>query len=700
MKDKILRFLDDRPAPQSLAAICERFKARKGDVIAILDEALENGEVYRTKKDKYTSLRHAGVVRGRAIVRSGAPVFIRPDDGERDYYLADGAETVMNGDIVLVQPTDNGERPRCSLIRVVRRAITQLPAVIEVEIRQARPKKKQKQPPKPHITAYAYPLDSRLGDPIRLRTKSIDGMNDGDIAMVRMIKYPEANQEALGEIAEVFGRDDDLEAIAQAILATHRIPRHFDDAALAEADILPAIISEDVLLDREDLRSWTTFTIDGADAKDFDDAVSLEKLPNGWRLGVHIADVSHYVRHNSAIDQAALERGTSVYLPGMTLPMLPERLCNDLCSLIPGADRLALSAIMDIENGSVKDFRIIPSVIHSSARLTYDQVNRMLAGETDHGIPDKIIGTLRSMNRLKDELAAMRRSRGSIDLDLPEAQIVVGEHMLPKAVELRTRGESERMIEQFMLTANECVAEYARHLELPFLYRVHAEPDGERLTGVNDMLAAAGFGLHLAPSPRPGDVAAILDAIADHPSAPDIRRALLLSMSKAKYAETPDGHYALAAEDYCHFTSPIRRYPDLFVHRMLKRRISGKPHARLDVHALAEQCSERENAAAMAERETDHMLMAAYMARHTGRRFEARISRIGKSVMFVALPNTIEGAVPAHYMRERYVTDEQRREAVFIPSGRTVHLGDTIQVRVESAIPATGEIEFSLVSEG
>lgn len=699
MKEKILRFLDERPAPQSLAAICERFKARKGDVISILEDALESGEVYRTKKDKFTSLRHAGVIRGRAIVRSGAPVFIRPDNGERDYFLSGGSDMVMNGDIVLIQPTDSGERPRCSLIRVVKRAVTQLPAVIEIEIHAAKQKKKQKQPPKPRTVAYAWPLDSRICDPIRLRTKSVEGVNNGDIAMVRMVKYSEPNQEALGEISEVFGRDDDLEAIAQAILATHQIPRHFAADVLAEAATLPAIIDEDALRDREDLRQWVTFTIDGADAKDFDDAVSLEKTEDGYTLGVHIADVTHYVHHGMAIDRSAQERGTSVYLPGLTIPMLPEELCNDRCSLVPDADRLTLSAIMEIQGGGVKDYRLVPSVIHSRARLTYDQVNKMLAGDAESGVPAELHDVLRLMNKLKDELAAMRRSRGAIDLDLPEARIVVGEHMQPKAVELRERGESERMIEQFMLTANECVAEYGRHLELPFLYRVHAEPDGERLAAVNDMLAAANCRLRLTAAPRPGDVAAVLNTITDHPSAPDIRRALLLAMSKAKYAETPDGHYALAAEDYCHFTSPIRRYPDLFVHRMIKHSLAGKPQVRMDVRELAEQCSERENAAALAERETDHMLMAAYMARHVGRRFEARVSRIGKSVMFVSLPNTIEGAVPAHYMRERYVIDEARREATFIPSGRIVRLGDTVLVRVENAIPATGEIEFSLISE-
>ena len=697
LRELILEFLDDRPTPQSLAAICERFKAAKGDVIAVLEAALENGEIFRTKKEKYTSLRHAGAVRGRAIVRSGAPVFIRPDDGERDYYLSGGAETVMNGDIVLVQPTDTGDRPRCALLRIVRRAVTQLPAVIEIDIRPNKPKKKQKQPPKPHITALAYPLDSRLGDPIRLRTKSIEGVHSGDIAMVRMIKYPEPNQEALAEVCEVFGREDDLEALAQAILAAHHIPRRFADDVMQEAMLLERDVDASVLEGREDLRELTTFTIDGADAKDFDDAVSLEKTEAGWRLGVHIADVSHYVRHGSAIDREAQERGTSVYLPGLTLPMLPEQLCNDLCSLVPDQDRLTLSTLIDIADGKVGSYRIVPSVIHSHARLTYDQVNRMLANEADSGVPDELQDTLRQMNGLKDQFSAMRTRRGAIDLDIPEATIVVGSHMRPTAVELRERGESERMIEQFMLTANECVAEYARHLELPFLYRVHAEPDSERLGAVNELLATIGSGLRLDASPKPGDVAAVLNAVSEHPSAPDVRHTLLLAMSKARYAATPDGHYALAAQDYCHFTSPIRRYPDLFVHRMLKRHLSGKPQARLDVHALALQCSDRENAAAQAEREADRMLMAAYMARHIGRRFDARVSRIGKGAIFVALPNTIEGALPAYYMRERYVIDEQRRSAAFIHTGRVISLGDTVRVCVENAIPATGEVEFSLV---
>lgn len=697
LKASILKFLDERPVPQSLSAVCERFKSGKGETLSLLDAAVEAGEIFRTKKDKYTSLRNAGVLRGTAVVRFGAPVFIRPEAGSMDYYLGN-TDWLMNGDTVLIQPLDASEKPRCSLVRILRRAVTQLPATVEIETHPVRQKKKQKQPPKPHVTAVAYPLDSRIASPIRLRVKSLEGVRSGDIAMVRIVRYPEPNQETLGEITEVFGREDDLEAIVQSILAVHEIPRAFDEAALQEADHLLDRISDADMEGREDLRGETVITIDGADAKDFDDAVSLKKTGSGWDLGVHIADVSHYVRHGSAIDAAALERGTSVYMPGLTIPMLPEQLCNDRCSLLPEEDRLTLSVLMQLApDGRVTDYRITPSVIHSRARLTYEQVNRMLSGQEDHNIPPQLCPMLRDMNALKDKMAALRSARGAIELDLPEARITVGKRMIPTAVILRERGESERMIEQFMLAANECAAEFARQIELPFLYRVHDEPDSERLGAVNDQLSAIGCALRLAEQPRPIDVAAVLNAIREHPSAIDIRRQILLAMSKARYAPTPDGHFALAAQDYCHFTSPIRRYPDLFIHRMIKRYLAGQPHAHLDVHALASQCSRRETEAALAERETDKMLMAAYMARQIGRRFDARVTRITRSVIFVSLENTIEGAVTPYYMSERYAVDEQRRYAEFIPSGRKICLGDTVRVRVENAIPATGEIEFSLV---
>lgn len=699
LPDQILRFLEDRPVPQSLAAICERLHADKSEAGRILDGLVAEGALLRTKKEKYATLRQTGVIRGRALARPGAPVFVRPDDDGRDLFLADGNELVMNGDVVLVRPTSDGDRPRCDLSAIVHRAVEQLPAFIEIEVQPPRAKKKHKQPPQPHVTGYAYPLDSRLSDPIRLRTKSLEGAHSGDIAMVRIVRYPDGKQEPLGEIVQVFGREDDLEAVVRAILARNAIESDWNADALAEADALPGEISEADLLNRQDLRDWTVFTIDGEDAKDFDDAVSLTRSGDVWQLGVHIADVSHYVRPGTALDAAALERGTSVYLPGLTLPMLPERLSNDLCSLRPGADRLTLSVLMDIRDGLVTHWRITPSVIRSKARLTYAQVNRMLAGADASGIPEALCETLRQMNALKDRLSVGRAARGAIDLDLPEAQIMVGDHFAPKSVELRERGESERLIEQFMLSANECVAATAREQQLPFAYRVHAAPDADRLPAVNELLRAMNVPLQLGDDPQPREVAAVVEATRELPSAPEIRHALLLAMSKAHYSEHPDGHYALAASDYCHFTSPIRRYPDLFVHRMLKRYLAGMPPAHVDAAAIAQQSSEREVAAATAEREADRALMAAYMARHIGQTYAGRISHIARSALFIALPNTIDGALPARYLRERYEADERRRSVVFVHSRRVLHLGDAVTVRVENAIPATGEIEFSLVEE-
>lgn len=702
LPESILAFLDDRPVPQGRAAICERFKADKAEVNRILERFLADGTLVCTKKEKFTTLRRAGLVRGKAMARSGGPVFVRPDGGGRDLFLSGGKSIVMNGDILLVQVTEDGDQPRCELHSIVRRAVEQLLAFVEIEAKSPRMKKNHsKKHAQPRVSALAYPLDSRLCDPIRLRAGSLEGVQSGDIAMVRMLRYPDGCQEPLGEIAEVFGREDDLEAILRAILAQNGIEREWNLAVLADVEALTDGLNDAALMNRQDLRDWTIFTIDGEDAKDFDDAVSLTSTPDGWLLGVHIADVSHYVRPGTALDAAALERGTSVYLPGLTLPMLPERLSNDLCSLRPGVSRLTMSVLMDVRDGEITDWRITPSVICSQARLTYDQVNRMLAGEPDSGVPEALHEVLRDMNALKDRLAARRSARGAIDLELPEAFIPVGEGFVPKAVELRSRGESERMIEQFMLSANECVAATAKRQQLPFAYRVHAAPDPERLPAVNDLLRAVGVPARLGNDPQPGEVAAVIRATADLPSAPEIRHALLLAMSKARYSEKPDGHYALAAADYCHFTSPIRRYPDLFVHRMLKRHLAGMPPAHVDAHGICVQSSEREIAAATAEREADRALMAAYMARHIGRKYDGRISRITKKALFVALENTIEGTLPARYMRERFETDEQRRSAVFVHSRRMLRLGDPVVVRVENAIPATGEIEFSLVnSEG
>ncbi|MBR1561395.1 MAG: ribonuclease R [Clostridia bacterium] len=662
------------------------------DVEAALETLIAEGEVVRTKKGRYTTAAGAGLVRARVgFQRNGTPLARPVDGGESMQVEVSGAERCMPDDLVLVRPAGL----KCALHTILKRGRDGFAAFVRIEQRA----KKGAHRGDVKQVATAVPCDLRIPYDVVL-TGDLSYVRNDQIARLRIEKYPEYNRPIYASVERVLGGGSSMRALMKAVAEDHDFTTEVSDAVAAEANEMPASVSAEDTAGREDLRELLTFTIDGATAKDFDDAVSIEKLDGGWRLGVHIADVSHYVRPRTAIDEDALIRGTSLYLPGLTVPMLPECLSNHLCSLMPDADRLAMSLFMDIRDGAVTDHRLVESVIHSHARLTYQAVNRLWDGG-DADIAPEVQAALADMLELSHVLREKRKARGAIDFEIDEPEFILNDEGEPEDVLCEPRGEAEKMIEDFMLAANETVAALARNTELPFIYRVHEDPDADRLRQLEAFLSGLDMHVHISANPHPGKLQAILEDAKDHPARDVIRQYLLRALKRAQYSEKPLGHFAMAMQDYCHFTSPIRRYPDLTVHRMLKLLLHGDmdkaQRMAKRMPELANECSLRENAATLAERQGDGIMMAAYMAKQVGRKFDGVISGVTGWGLYVTLPNGAEGLVHIAGLDDFYVYDAERSRLVGEATGTVFKLGDRVRVRMESAVVQAGEINFELV---
>ena len=608
MKEQLYDMIAEARAPMTARQLSEALGAPLQDVQAALDALALEGRLASTRKGGWAVPESIGLTAARAgFQRNGTPTATPLSGGPAMTLVVAGAERCMPDDLVLVRP--QGER--CQLHGILRRGKDSFAAYVRVERRA--PRGAPRRGAQVQTVATAVPCDLRIPYDVVL-TGDLSSLSNDQIALLRIEKYPQMSRPIYASVVRVLGDEGSLPALMRAVAEDHGFATDVDAAVGAESLGMPDAVRPQDLDGREDLRELLTFTIDGSTAKDFDDAVSIGRTERGWRLGVHIADVSHYVRPGTAIDADAYRRGTSLYLPGLTVPMLPECLSNNLCSLMPDVDRLALSLFMDIESGKIVDHRLVKSVIHSHARLTYEAVNRMFTGG-DCDIPSNVRRALYDMRTLSHALRARRQMRGAIDFEIDEPAFVLNEKGEPDEILLEPRGEGERIIEDFMLAANETVAALARATELPFVYRVHEAPDGDRLRALEAFLSGLGLYVHIGAEPHPGVLQGVLERAKDHPARDVIRRDLLRALKKARYCEKPLGHYALALKDYCHFTSPIRRYPDLTVHRMLKRLIDGRLDAAQREAAqmpdIADDTSARETAAVSAERQADGIKMAA-----------------------------------------------------------------------------------------
>lgn len=685
---RILNLLNESARALDSFEIAERVGLDMRDVQSALNALAASGQVALTKKGKYALPETLGLVRARATALRNGTLLAEPlCGGESMRIRTSGFLRALPGDVILIRP--DGEE--CDLIAIAERGLKTLPAFLFVRYRQMRvarnARKARREIPSQRILT-ATACDRRIAYPIEIANTDLPIQNDA-LALIAIDRYPEGDRPIYAHIERVLGDQSDVRARLSIIAEAHGFLPQTEEGEFPERI--------DDLSGREDLREVPIFTIDGAFSKDFDDAVSLSRDSAGKAvLGVHIADVSHYVRPGSELDQNAFARGTSLYLPGLTVPMLPEALSNDLCSLLPEHDRLTISVFLTVENGEITHSRICESVIRSCARLTYDGVNRFFGGDTS-AVPESVHDILSDMRELARQLRTRRSALGALDLDVPEAEFTLDENSFPTELYCADRGESERLIESFMLAANEAVARIARENGLPLVYRVHESPDPDRLHALGAFLTQIGVPFHLSARPEPIELKRILDATRDHPVADAIRRTLLRSLQRARYDARPLGHYALAMEDYCHFTSPIRRYPDLVVHRQLKRLLRGQSAAGTKMPDIARQSSLREQESVLAEREADDLMKAFYMQDQIGRAFDAIVSGITGWGLYVTLENTVEGLVPISTLDDYYIFDRDRGLLIAENTRNVFHLGDRVRVRLDQVDIQRAEIAFVLL---
>lgn len=526
----------------------------------------------------------------------------------------------------------------------------------------------------------------------------------GDKIAVNVSYYGNAEYMPQGQIIKIFGISGSRDASVNAILHTHNINRQFPQEVMTQTESIPQTITKDMFGNRLDLTDLITFTIDGEYSKDFDDAVSLEYLDNGnYKLGVHIADVSHYVAPKTALDDEAIERGTSVYFANQVIPMLPFELSTGICSLNPHENRFAMTAFMELDkNGNVLNSTFHKTVINSKHRLTYNKVNDILAGDASlREEYAQVVDILVDMNTIAEKMENRRLSKGSLDLEIPECYIITDEDGKPVDVKLRTRGKSEKLIEQFMVLANETVAEYMSKNEIPSVYRVHEPPNQDKLKVFADVSRLFGFKVSNDDLENPVALQSVLNQSKDTPHHKIVATMLLRSLSRARYDEQCIGHNGLASEYYLHFTSPIRRYPDLVVHRMLSKKIENEQFKKDDtdfVEFSSKKSTEREKHADDASRDIEKIYFAEYMSQFIGDEFTASVSGVQNFGIFVELPNTIEGLIRIDALKDdHYVYEEDHIRLVGKNSGKIYTIGTELRVKLINASPVNGQIDFSIV---
>ncbi|WP_086444180.1 ribonuclease R [Candidatus Enterococcus lemimoniae] len=713
IKEKILFFMENHPKKSvSMEEIAEGLQLQKSSDFKLLVQTIATMEreklVEFNKKGKIRLPQKNGDIEGTFRANERGFGFVTIDPEEADVYIPkEAVNFAMDGDIVvidIVQPADafSDRGAEGKVVAIKTRAITQVVgefiAYDEKEVNET------------DLYGYAVPKDKKMtGLTFNIAAQGIKPV-DGSIVIVEVTHYPEKEypKSLEGIVKKVVGHKNDPGMDILSIVVAHGIPTSFPDEVIAEADKVPETISETDIQGRRDLRDQLIVTIDGEDAKDLDDAVTVQKLTNGnYFLGVHIADVSYYLTEGSELDQEAYERGTSVYLTDRVVPMIPQRLSNGICSLNPNVPRLTMSCEMEITpEGHVVKHDIFQSVIQTTERMTYTAVNEILEEEKPETMRryKKLLTMFKEMGELHHILEQMRENRGAISFEDREAKVLVDAEGHPHDILLRTRGVGERLIESFMLVANETVAKHFNDLKLPFIYRIHEQPKEEKMQRFFDFAAMLGILVKGTKADiTPKDLQRVLEQVADKPEEAVINTMLLRSMQQARYSEDNYGHYGLAAEYYTHFTSPIRRYPDLIVHRLI-RSYAGNVSEKLkekweqDLPDIADHSSRMERRAVETEREVDSMKKAEFMAEKIGEEYDGIISSVTRFGLFVELPNTIEGLIHVNNLKQDYFHFiENHMALVGERTGMTLKIGQKVKVKVDKADPETREIDFEFL---
>lgn len=672
------------------------------ELVKALNELEYNGELVRTRKNRFGLPEKMNLIRGRIQMHAKGFAFLIPDDeNQTDVYIHHSdLASAMNNDRVLVRIEKqdiSGNRPEGVVIRILERAITEVVGTFE------------------YNKAFGFVIadDKRIPNDIFIPKGKMNGAVDGHKVIARITKYPENRMSAEGEVIQILGHKNDPGIDIISIIYKHGIKMDFPPEVLEQAVNTPDEIDPVELENRRDLRDEVIVTIDGADAKDLDDAVTVKRLENGnYKLGVYIADVSYYVKEGTPIDKEAFERGTSVYLVDRVIPMIPHRLSNGICSLNPKVDRLTLGCEMEIDTtGKVVNHEIFQSVIRTTERMTYSDVNKILVDQ-DEELREQyepLVPMFEQMEQLASILRSKRMGRGAIDFDFKEAKVLVDEEGKATDVVIRERSVAERLIEEFMLAANETVAEHFHWMDVPFIHRIHEDPDQSKLQHFFEFLGGLGYKVKgTANEIHPQSLQKVLEDAEGEPEEMIISKLMLRSMKQAKYDPQGVGHFGLATEFYTHFTSPIRRYPDLIVHRLIRTYLIEKSLDAKTVGSwkeklpeIARHSSEKERTAVDAERDTDDLKKAEYMQDRIGEEFTGVISSVTSFGLFVELENTIEGLVHVSYLTDDYYHFDERHYAMIGErTGKVYRIGQEIKVRVTSVNMDEHAIDFEIVGVG
>ena len=676
---------------KEIAMLLDIPKAKRSELMEVLDSLVADGTIGVSKKGKYMKPENVALVGTFESTSRGFGFVVIPDREDDIFVKANDTMNAFYHDkvkVVITTEKNGGKRAEGKIVAIVEHEVKEVVGTFQ----------------KNRTYGFVIPDNAKINCDIFIPQEFMNGAVEGSKVVASISDYGSQSKNPQGKVTEVLGHIDDPGVDIMSIIKAYDLLVEFPESVKKAINDIPDVVSEKDKAGRVDLRNVQMVTIDGEDAKDLDDAVSISKEGPVYHLGVHIADVSHYVTEGSALDKEALKRGTSVYLVDRVIPMIPHKLSNGICSLNQGEDGLALSCLMDIdEKGNIVGHRICETVINVDRRMSYTSVKKILVDNDTNEIMKykELVPMFHMMEEAAELLRKKRFARGSVDFDFPESKIILDENGHPTDIKPYDRNVATKIIEDFMLAANETVAEDYFWQDMPFLYRTHENPDPEKMRKLATFINNFGYTLRLTDDLRPKEIQKLLSEIEGSDAENLISRLTLRSMKKAKYTTECVGHFGLAAKYYCHFTSPIRRYPDLQIHRIIKENLHGGLSPKRAAHYdailpdVAVQTSAMERRAADAERDTDKLKMAEYMEQFVGETFDGVVSGVTAWGVYVELPNTIEGMVSINNMKGFYTFDEEHYEMVGELGNRSYKLGQKVKVVVIGTDKILRTIDFA-----